>query len=55
MELQTIGFGDVNDLDDLLQESETMDPEENARKAQALAEKKKEQEIQHQKEEDIKK
>jgi len=38
MELQTIGFSDVNDLDDLLQESETMDPEENARKAKALAE-----------------
>jgi hypothetical protein len=35
MELQTIGFEDVND---------TMDPEENARKAHALAEQKKAEE-----------
>lgn len=50
MELQTIGFEDVNDLDDLLEESDTMDPEENARKAHALAEQKKAEEQKKQKE-----
>lgn len=41
MELQTIGFEDVGDLDDLLQESATMDPEDMERKAKALEQKKK--------------
>ena len=41
MELQTIGFEDVGDLDDLAKESETMDPEDMERKAKALAQKKK--------------
>jgi hypothetical protein len=41
MELQTIGFEDVGDLDDLLKESATMDPEDMERKAKALAQKKK--------------
>jgi|SaaInl85LU_5_DNA_1037374.scaffolds.fasta_scaffold202735_2 hypothetical protein len=41
MELQTIGFEDVGDLDDLAKESETMDPEDLERKAKALAQKKK--------------
>lgn len=50
LELQTIGFEDVNDLDDLLEESDTMDPEENARKAKALAEQKKAEEEKKQKE-----
>jgi hypothetical protein len=39
MELQTIGFEDVGDLDDLAKESETMDPEDMERKAKALAQK----------------
>jgi hypothetical protein len=39
MELQTIDFCDVGDLDDLAKEAETMDPEDMERKAKALAQK----------------
>lgn len=54
MELQTIGFEDVGDLDDLLKESATMDPEDMERKAKALAQKKKLDEEQKKKDDMIK-
>ena len=41
MELQTIDFTDVGDLDDLAKEAETMDPEDMERKAKALEARKK--------------
>jgi hypothetical protein len=37
MELQTIDFCDVGDLDDLAEEAKTMDPEDLERKAKAAA------------------
>lgn len=55
MELQTIDFTDVGDLDDLAKEAETMDPEDMERKAKALAQKKRLEEEQHKKDEIIKK
>ena len=54
MELQTIGFEDVGDLDDLAKESETMDPEDLERKAKAAAQKKKLMEEQKKKDDIIK-
>jgi len=41
MELQTIGFSDASDLTSLEVEAETMDDEENAKRAAKLAQQKK--------------